>query len=72
MYFIEWIIKRFKNKKESFEYFPIEKSEEIQSDYEKCEHNFMPVDSTGQTLSCINCGLVVKRDDLKRYNFFKQ
>ena len=27
-----------------------------------CEHNFMPVDSTGLTLACIKCGFVVKRD----------
>ena len=25
-----------------------------------CEHNFMPVDSTGLTLACTKCGFVVK------------
>ena len=27
-----------------------------------CEHNFMPVDSTGLTLACTKCGFVVKKD----------
>ena len=26
-----------------------------------CEHNFMPVDSTGLTLACTKCGFVVKK-----------
>ena len=28
-----------------------------------CEHNFMPVDSTGQVLACTKCGFVVKQRD---------
>ena len=28
-----------------------------------CEHNFMPVDSTGLTLACTKCGFVVKRKE---------
>ena len=27
-----------------------------------CEHNFMPVDSTGKVLACTKCGFVVKKD----------
>ncbi len=26
-----------------------------------CEHNFMPVDSTGDVLACTKCGYVIKR-----------
>ena len=26
-----------------------------------CEHNFMPVDSTGLVLACTKCGFVVKK-----------
>ena len=26
-----------------------------------CEHNFMPVDSTGTVLACTKCGFVVKQ-----------
>ena len=25
-----------------------------------CEHNFMPVDSTGMVLACTKCGFVIK------------
>jgi len=25
-----------------------------------CEHNFMPVDSTGKVLACTKCGFVIK------------
>lgn len=25
-----------------------------------CNHNFMPVDSTGQVLACTKCGFVIK------------
>ena len=28
-----------------------------------CEHNFMPVDSTGLTLACTKCGFVIKSQD---------
>lgn len=28
-----------------------------------CEHNFMPVDSTGKVLACTKCGFVVKGVD---------
>lgn len=30
-----------------------------------CEHNFMPVDSTGSVLACTKCGFVVKQRDRK-------
>ena len=26
-----------------------------------CEHNFMPVDSTGEVLACTKCGFVIKK-----------
>ena len=28
-----------------------------------CEHNFMPVDSTGLVLACTKCGFVVKKGE---------
>ena len=39
---------------------------------EKCEHIFMPLDSSGEFLACKNCGLTVNRKDLKDINFFKR
>lgn len=39
-------------------------------DEPNCEHMFMPIDSTGQTLACSKCGLVVNKKDLRYKNFF--
>ena len=30
-----------------------------------CKHKFMPVDSTGNTLACINCGIIIKQREYK-------
>lgn len=68
MYFIEFIIKKIKKSKEKQEWNPLQK--EQLPDYEACEHIFMPIDSTGETLSCTNCGLLVNRSELKTKNFF--
>ena len=35
---------------------------------ENCEHNFMPVDSTGSVLACTKCGFVVKQREKKKVN----
>ncbi len=32
---------------------------------EKCDHIFLPVDSTGETLACSKCGMIVKNDSSK-------
>ena len=71
MYFIELLVKKFCKKQSNDEsYNPL--GDETEQDYEKCEHIFMPIDSTGEVLSCRNCGLVVKRDELKDINFFRR
>ncbi|MFA7658279.1 MAG: hypothetical protein WCY19_02480 [Candidatus Gastranaerophilaceae bacterium] len=49
-------------------YNPLAKGE--MQDYEACEHTFMPVDSTNETLSCTKCGLLAKKNELKNKNFF--
>jgi hypothetical protein len=28
-----------------------------------CNHNFMPIDSTGEILACTKCGFVIKKKD---------
>lgn len=69
MYFIEFIIKNLTQKKErkaNNTNFPPANIEE-----ENCEHVFMPIDSTNETLSCSKCGIIVKRNDLKYKNFFE-
>jgi hypothetical protein len=63
MYIIELIVKKFTKKKEQPTYNPIQESET--GDYESCEHTFMPIDSTEETLSCTKCGLLAKKSELK-------
>lgn len=74
MFFIEYIIKKFTQKKEKDVYNPV--SIEEKQDYEGCEHIYMPIDSDGETLSCTKCGTLCKKseikDELKKKNFFMQ
>jgi len=71
MYFIELIIKKLTRKKENY-YNPLIENENANQDYEKCEHIFMPIDSTNEVLSCSKCGITAKRSELKNKNFFMQ
>ena len=66
MYFIELIFNKLKKKKNQSTYETFDEQEPT-----PCEHIFMPIDSTGEILSCRNCGLVVNRKDLKDINFFR-
>lgn len=70
MYFIELIVKKFKKKTiDQDVYDPLKEQE---SEEEVCEHIFMPIDSSGEILSCRNCGQIVHRKDLKDINFFRK
>jgi 2-hydroxy-3-keto-5-methylthiopentenyl-1-phosphate phosphatase len=62
---IEWIIWKFRKKHKPVGNLAAE------AETETCEHIFMPVDSSGDTLACRNCGLMVNRRDLHKYNIFK-
>ena len=54
--FIKWLNKRQTNDAK------IEKSSFSEIDEALvCNHNFMPVDSTGLTLACTKCGFVVEK-----------
>lgn len=68
MYLIEVIIKKFFSKNNSDDYNPIDIVDSTNTDY--CEHVFMPIDSTNEILSCAKCGVIVKKSELKRKNFF--
>lgn len=70
MYFIELLVKKFLKKDKSEGYDPLS-SDNHDTEYENCEHIFMPIDSSGETLACTLCGLVVNKKDLKRKNIFK-
>lgn len=64
MYIIELITKLIKNKNQK----DVQKSPmppEIDYHDQQCNHTFLPVDSTGQTLACTKCGLIVKNDPSK-------
>lgn len=41
-----------------YNYDPLKTIEE--DDDEDCEHEFLPVDSTGEVLACIKCGYVIR------------
>lgn len=63
MYILDWVLKKiFPNKlDEKYNYDPLVQN--IEED-EECNHEFMPVDSTGETLACIKCGFIVKRNGI--------
>lgn len=68
MYFLEKLIKLYiehKNKKNN-PVFMDDTNEEILEDIVTCQHNFMPIDSTGNILACSKCGYVVKKKRLKK------
>ena len=60
MYILELINKIMKaQKQKQAEALGTEFTEE--TEVQRCEHLFAPVDSTGETLACTKCGLVVKK-----------
>lgn len=61
MYLIELIVKKIFSKNNGF----IKQKTEEELEEERCEHVFMPVDSTGEILACRNCGAVVHKSKLK-------
>lgn len=64
MYIIELIAKLIKNEKLNRRETTPPMPPEV--DYENtCNHVFLPLDSTGETLACSKCGLVVKNDPSK-------
>lgn len=50
-------------------YIPLEEDIETEDDL-KCEHMFMPIDSTGEILACSKCGELKRKEELKDINFF--
>ena len=60
--FLSKIGKKKKNNGEKL-YNPLDEQIPEEDDY--CEHSFMPLDSTGETLACIKCGFIVKRENIK-------
>lgn len=67
MYFIEILKKFIKNKKQNRQNV----NNEGDKEYEKCEHVFVPIDSTKKVFACMNCGLVINKKP-KNLNFFEE
>ena len=65
MYIVEVFIK-WLNKRQTREIIPEKPSFEEVDEAITCEHNFMPVDSTGLVLACTKCGFIVKKRDNKK------
>ena len=71
MYFIELLVKKFLKREKQEGYNPLADTNS-DSEYENCEHIFMPIDSTGEILACTLCGLVVHRKDFKKKTVFNE
>ena len=62
MYILEVFIK-WLNKRQTKEIIPEKPTFEEVDEALNCDHNFMPIDSTGLTLACTKCGFVIKSQD---------
>ncbi len=74
MYIIELIAKlSTKIKNRDFQFLKKEKPAE-QEEEQKCEHIFVPIDSTKKILACTKCGFIIHIDPskIKKQNPFKE
>lgn len=62
MYIIELFVK-WLNKRQCKDVTPEKPDFKEIDEALSCEHNFMPVDSTGSVLACTKCGFVVKKKE---------
>ena len=71
MYFIEILSKIFN--KDNLRKWKLKEKivSPTDEESEKCEHMFVPIDSTGKVFSCINCGLTINKKP-KNLNFFEK
>lgn len=69
MYIFNLVKKIFAKKEDDiyeFKYNPLNEAKNEET--EGCCHEFMPVDSTGETLACIKCGFIVKHKKTSEVN----
>lgn len=67
MYIFELIYKIFYNlfhKKEKKQ--PVQEIDN-NTDFQECEHIFLPVDSTKRVLACTKCGILIRAENLKKH-----
>lgn len=60
MYIIELIAKIITQLKNNYSDLTRTKEEKT---YEKCEHFFVPIDSTSKILACTKCGYIIKNNN---------
>lgn len=60
MYIVELVVKFINDIKEGKFQKIKEKPSEIEPEEEKCDHFFVPIDSTGRILACSKCGEIYK------------
>lgn len=65
MYLIELIVKKFFKRNDGF----VKQKTPEEVEEERCNHVFMPIDSTGEILACRNCGAVVHKNKLKNVKY---
>lgn len=71
MYIIELIFKKLTRKKDK----PVQDLFQInttEANYDACKHMFMPVDSTGEVLSCTKCGFLMKKSEIEKQTSLKK
>ena len=67
MYIIEKLIKIYLKITKKDKIYALPTNEDIVEleDVITCNHNFMPIDSTGEILACSLCGYLIRKDKLK-------
>ena len=58
MYIIELLLKRWNERNIKR---VVQRKQNIPPDYDKCDHTFMPIDSTGKIFACSKCGEILKK-----------
>ena len=61
MYIIELLLKKFRERNHK-KRVVVPDREGNSFLYEKCDHTFMPIDSTGKIFACSKCGEILKKD----------
>ncbi len=68
MYIIEQITKIYLKLKKREKQIVLPDNNDIYEleDAVSCQHNFMPIDSTGNILACSKCGFLINKQKLKK------
>ncbi len=75
MYIFELIASIYKKSKDGgFQFFKKQTPKLDVQEEQKCEHIFVPIDSTKKILACSKCGFMVKVDPkkLEKQNIFEK